>query len=177
MHACGEGKVLIRVLAEHLAEFLRRTGHTAVIPSADPQLHYWGGNTEAGAPARTKENSSPKNAGAASSNWSESHVAFVCGLGAFGLSSGLITRKGIAGAFGSLVTDISLEPDLRDYSGHMDNCARCGMCAQRCLAGAISLERGKDHGLCRAQSQLAGRYGCGKCQAGVPCGKGIPGGI
>ena len=30
------------------------------------------------------------------SNWSERHAAYVCGLGTFGLSKGLITNKGMA---------------------------------------------------------------------------------
>ena len=31
------------------------------------------------------------------SRWSERHAAYVCGLGTFGLSRGLITEKGMAG--------------------------------------------------------------------------------
>ena len=38
------------------------------------------------------------------SNWSERHVAYVCGLGTFGCQ-GLITSKGLAGRFGSIITD------------------------------------------------------------------------
>lgn len=177
LHACGEGKAMVRVLAEHLADVLRRAGYRAVVPSAEPQFHYQGGNAEAGAPPRAEETPGSHDARTATSNWSERHVAFVCGQGTFGLSAGLITKKGVAGAFGSVVSDIGLAPDARDYAGHMDYCTRCGECARRCPAGAITLERGKDHGLCRAQSQRSGRYGCGKCQTGVPCGKGIPGRI
>lgn len=47
------------------------------------------------------------------SNWSERHVAFVCGLGTFGLSKGLITEKGIAGRLGSLIVSEKFEPRKR----------------------------------------------------------------
>lgn len=33
------------------------------------------------------------------SNWSERHAAYVCGLGTFGLSKGLITDKGMGRTF------------------------------------------------------------------------------
>lgn len=39
----------------------------------------------------------------------------VCGLGIFGLSKGLITSKGIAGRFGSIVTELQIIPNEREY--------------------------------------------------------------
>ena len=106
--------------------------------------------------------------------WSERHAAYVCGLGTFGLSKGLITRKGIAGRFGSVVTDIELEPDPREYSGVYDWCINCGACIARCPAKAISFEKGKEHSPCldmllQSGKRFAPRYGCGLCQTGVPC--------
>lgn len=79
------------------------------------------------------------------SNWSERHVAFVCGLGTFGLSKGLITEKGIAGRLGSLIVSEKFAPRTREYTDIYEYCTRCGACIRRCPAGAISLENGKEH--------------------------------
>ena len=109
------------------------------------------------------------------SNWSERHVAYACGLGTFGLSKGLITEKGMAGRFGSIVTDWQAEPTPRAYTEVYEHCTRCGACAQRCPGAAISLEGGKDHHRCLQYQKehimpyTAPRFGCGLCQTGVPC--------
>ena len=116
----------------------------------------------------------------ARSRWSERHAAYACGLGTFGLSRGLITRKGTAGRLGSLILDWALPPDGRAYTGVYDWCTRCGACAARCPAGAISLKHGKNNLRCgdyvrRTGERFAPRYGCGKCQTGVPCEHRAPG--
>lgn len=71
--------------------------------------------------------------------WSERHAAYVCGLGTFGLSKGLITKKGIAGRFTSLITDLPLLADERAYTDVYEYCTRygCGLCQVRvpCEAG------------------------------------------
>lgn len=110
----------------------------------------------------------------ADSRWSERHAAYACGLGTFGLSRGLITNKGMAGRIASIILDVELEPDGRSYTGVYDYCIRCGACARRCPAGAISLKTGKNNLKCNAflnqmKKEYAPRYGCGKCQVGVPC--------
>ena len=61
--------------------------------------------------------------------WSERHAAYVCGLRTFGLSKGLITKKGIAGRFTSLITDLPLLADERAYTDVYEYCTRCGACA------------------------------------------------
>lgn len=106
--------------------------------------------------------------------WSERHIAYACGLGTFGLSKGLITEKGIAGRFISIIISESIEPDVRPYSGIYDYCSMCGACVRRCPVGAISLKTGKNHPLCAQFQQKMGaihapRYGCGLCQTAVPC--------
>ncbi len=55
----------------------------------------------------------------------------------------------------------------------------CGTCISRCPAGAISLEGGKNQIKCKEWMDLmkarwSPRYGCGKCQVGVPCESRIP---
>lgn len=114
-----------------------------------------------------------------SSNWSERHAAYACGLGTFGLSKGLITEKGIAGRFASVIIDVEIPADERKYTGIYDYCTQCGVCVKRCPANAISLEDGKNHDVCNAwvnkiRELYAPRYGCGLCQTGVPCEYRIP---
>lgn len=113
------------------------------------------------------------------SNWSERHAGFVCGLGTFGLSKGLITEKGMAGRMGGIVIDSHVEPDKRTYSDIYEYCTRCGACVKRCFMGAITLEKGKDHNICEkwlgeAKVKYAPRYGCGLCQTKTPCESQIP---
>lgn len=118
------------------------------------------------------------------SNWSERHVAFVAGMGTFGLSAGLITERGIAHRLGSVVTDLELPPDPRPYGDDpFAWCNQCGACARRCPAHAIGpdfLDRDKGKCLNYAIEHIGpGRLqnygwldlplGCGLCQTGVPC--------
>ena len=113
------------------------------------------------------------------SNWSERHAGFVCGLGTFGLSKGLITEKGMAGRMGSIIIDALITPTKREYTDLYEYCNHCGACVKRCFKHAITLEHGKDHNICEewlgeAKKLYAPRYGCGLCQTGTPCESGIP---
>lgn len=113
------------------------------------------------------------------SNWSERHVAYVAGQGTFSLSRGLITEKGVAGRFGSIVTSLSLPADTRKYTEVDEYCNRCGACLANCPVHAISFEKGKSHEPCGAYLdetafKFSPRYGCGKCQVDVPCECNIP---
>ena len=86
------------------------------------------------------------------SKWSERHAAYACGLGAFGLSDGLITAKGKAMRVGSVVTDLPLKPSEKIYPHHQANCLyyfnkTCKACAARCPAGAITA-KGHDKDKC-----------------------------
>ena len=168
------GEALNDGLREHVVAFLQGCG----IRAAGPVL----------LPSWSRRNS-PKY-GLASS-WSERHVAFVSGLGTFGLSDGLITEKGKAVRFGSVLAGVPLHPDKRPYSHHQEHClffseGICGTCAKRCPAGAIS-KLGHDKEACRSYIRRVTRpyvqkqYGlqgnaCGLCQVGVPCEKEIPAG-
>lgn len=116
------------------------------------------------------------------SNWSERHVAWAAGLGVFGLNGSLITSRGCAGRFGSVITTMEIAPNPRPYSNHSqvrsDYCdTLCGRCIGRCPAEAIS-QKGRDSTLCShyllgsISSRLpqgARLIGCGKCQTSVPC--------
>ena len=110
----------------------------------------------------------------ANSRWSERYAAYACGLGTFGLLRGLITEKGMAGRFASIIVTETFEPDERKYTGVYDYCIKCGACARNCPANAISLKHGKNNIKCNKhvetmKKKYPPRYGCGKCQVGVPC--------
>lgn len=112
------------------------------------------------------------------SNWSERHVAFVCGLGTFGLSKALITERGVCGRFGSVITDAQIPVTQRQYTGIYEYCIMCGACT-RCPGHAIDMRTGKSHHLCTSyfetlRAKYAPRYGCGKCYVNVPCARHRP---
>lgn len=114
-----------------------------------------------------------------SSVWSERHIAFAAGLGTFGLSKALITKKGVAGRFGSLVTDYYIEPTKREYTDIYEYCNMCGECADRCPVHAIPHVAPKIDLICQGYVDLTRvmfdtRYGCGLCQTNVPCMREIP---
>lgn len=118
------------------------------------------------------------------SNWSERHTAFIAGLGTFCLSYSLVSERGCAGQYGSVITDIDLPISPRVAKGLRDNCLSerdggCDVCIRRCPAGAITRE-GKDHEKCKlflvekVENVYGGKYGyftgaCGKCQTNTPC--------
>ena len=175
LHGRIEGQALVVKLCQYLSSELIIGGYKSLAPSLDER--FW---------AKTTLNNATQNSDSKSetdvaftSNWSERHVAFVCGLGTFGLSKGLITEKGIAGRFGSIITELELPPDKRIYETIYGNCTMCGVCGKNCPANAISLDKGKNHVLCsefinKTAAKHKPRYGCGKCQIGVPCESGIP---
>jgi epoxyqueuosine reductase len=108
-----------------------------------------------------------------SSNWSERHVGYVTGLGTFGRMTNFVTKLGTCGRLISVVTDWDVEPDVKDYAGIYDYCGECYACYRACPAEAFG-DTGKDITKC-AQfirencAKYAPRYGCGKCQTGLPC--------
>ena len=174
LHARYEGQKLIEELSRFLIDELTKRGYQCVAPDIDDRFKSFMGTGTSG----TVGNKGLTNSDYGS-NWSERHVAFVAGLGTFGLSKGLITKKGIAGRFTSIITDLKHEPSHRDYQGIYEYCTMCGVCVKNCPAGAITLEQGKDHTLCAEYldgmlETFNPRYGCGKCQVKVPCQDGIP---
>ena len=168
-----EGQAYISAYMDSVAAWFREQGVKACVPSADPRWQRL-------AAGKGIEGYPEIRADSFGSRWSERHAAYVCGLGTFGLSKGLITEKGMAGRFGSIVVSADFEQDKRLYSGVYDYCIRCGACVRRCPAHAIDLERGKNHMICgpyvmASRAVHEPRYGCGLCQTGVPCEAGIPG--
>jgi epoxyqueuosine reductase QueG len=159
-------------LRDHIVSLLIKKGHPAVAPMNSP---LW---------RRLK---SPRIGH--SSNWSERHIAYACGLGAFGLSDGFITPKGQAIRLGTVVTNLPLQASKKRFSHPYSNCLyyfnrTCKRCAERCPAGAITA-RGHDKDKCREYSYSVVKKakmkeygvtvtGCGLCQTKVPCEFEIP---
>lgn len=125
------------------------------------------------------------------SNWSHRHTAFIAGLGTFGLSDGLITKKGKAMRFTTIILNRVLEPTIREYDNYHEYCkfykdGSCGACIVRCPVDAIT-KNGHDKDKCSAYLQKIknetgpdflknSHYisGCGLCQSKIPCQDGIP---
>ena len=123
------------------------------------------------------------------STWSERHAAYASGLGTFGLCDGLITPRGKAVRFGSVVAHIKIPPTGRPYDDHQAYClfvtkGLCGTCIDRCPAEAVT-KAGHDKVKCRSYLRPGTSdyvkshfgfdgYGCGLCQTGVPCESKIP---
>ena len=162
LHGRIEGQDFLMQTGNLLKEIIENHGFKAVIPFLDE--HFW-----------LVENHQD----GYTSNWSERHVAFVCGLGTFSLNRSLITKAGSAGRFISIVTDMELPVTPREYTDIYEYCNLCGACISRCPANAISIEHGKVQELCgdyvhRKRTDYPDYYGCGKCQTGVPCQSSIP---
>ncbi len=171
-HTRDSGERFNDGLRRHVVEFLGQHGHRAAAPVLLP-----GWRAVRDSPVGL------------ASMWSERHAAYAAGLGTFSLNDGLITPRGIAHRLGSVVTDAVVPPSERPDRDYRANCLtcrgdECGVCIERCPAGAISLA-GHDKERCRQYSyevvleKLGKEYevevtGCGLCQTGVPCESRIP---
>ncbi len=163
LHGRFEGQEFVKTMAYYVVDYFERHGYKSVYPIDMPEFFAVREDPKLGF----------------SSNWSERHVAFICGLGTFGFSKGIITKKGMAGRLCSIITEAELPITPRYYTDIYENCIMCGACIKRCPVNAISLEEGKKHSPCYAFGQIikekyAPRRGCGKCQTHVPCTKQIP---
>lgn len=105
LHGRIEGQILLNKLCMKLKSELINAGYNTVVPGLDER--FWSNNNSSNHVAKF------------TSNWSERHAAFICGLGTFGLSKGLITQKGIAGRFGSIITELYIAPDKEDIKKYM----------------------------------------------------------
>ena len=168
LHARTEGQIFLNKVCAQIKQITETENYSCIIPALDKRF----------------SNLSPYTKDKThqifyTSNWSERHVAYICGLGTFGLSRGLITKKGIAGRFASFITDAEIDPDTRPYAKFNEYCNMCGACINNCPVNAISFEKGKMHPVCsdfldETKIRFSPRYGCGKCQVKVPCESRIP---
>ncbi len=119
-------------------------------------------------------------------NWSERHVAYIGGLGSFGLHGSLITEKGCACRLINIVTDCPFPAEEyravnEDYNY---NCLYfqkgvCRQCQKRCPVDSIVgddhlVERCYGHEYIASCDHAKDRFGaaitaCALCLCGVPC--------
>jgi len=163
LHGRFEGQLFLQSLSVYIKQLLQEEGFECLIPADDSRFSVKDANTKTNF----------------TSNWSERHVAYACGLGTFGLSKGIITKKGMCGRLGSILTELDLPKNDRPYKKVYEYCTMCGACIPHCPPQAISLGEGKDSFLCstfvdKVREKSEPRYGCGKCQVNVPCESGIP---
>jgi epoxyqueuosine reductase QueG len=168
LHARIQGQAFQNKICNYAVELLKKEGFDALAPMTDSRF-------TATSPL-TKDKTEQAYY---TSNWSERHAAYASGLGTFGLSKGLITRKGVAGRYLSVITSACFEIDRRPYEGIYDYCSFCFACVRNCPVSAISKESGKIHHLCSVfldstKAKHAPYYGCGKCQVKVPCEEKAP---
>jgi epoxyqueuosine reductase QueG len=160
-------------LRDHVVSLLKRKGYKAVAPTNSPRfIHHM---------------HAPKVR--FTSNFSERHAAYACGLGTFALCDGFITPRGKAMRVGTVVTDLVLTPSDKPYPHHHANClyyfnGTCKVCTTRCPCGAIT-SKGHDKTKCYEYMHNVSRpaksteygveiTGCGLCQTKVPCEFKIP---
>jgi epoxyqueuosine reductase len=165
------GKKFNRSLRQYIVDILTRAGYRTVAPVSSPRWQWLEHDIHGYA-----------------SPWSERHVAFVSGLGTFGLCEGLITPVGKAVRIGSLVTTANLPPTDRPYTHHHEYClyykyGNCLKCVSRCPAAAISPAEHNKIACRKFNYRMAEQYkekcnleipACGLCQTNVPCESGIP---
>ena len=110
-------------------------------------------------------------------SWSHRSVGFIAGLGRFGLNRMLITAKGCAGRYGSLVFAEEVTPDQRSDEEFCIGLrtGKCRYCLDACPVKALKpdgLDRSKCNGRLLENSKYFTELGmcdvCGKCVVG-PC--------
>lgn len=151
-----ETNVLIKKLNLHIKDYLESQGYAVLVM---PPTHNFDPDSLI-------------------SGWSHRHVAFVAGLGRFGLNNMLITESGCCGRIGSFITSLRVTPDpwptqeacLFHYN------ASCTQCVTRCVNEALSedkFNRHKCYQMCRVNEEKYRSLGranvCGKCLVDVPC--------
>ncbi|MFW6282146.1 MAG: epoxyqueuosine reductase [bacterium] len=112
------------------------------------------------------------------SDWSHRHVAYIAGLGKFGLNNMLITAKGCCGRIGSIITNLKIEPTKRydiEYCLYK-NKGVCKKCVDRCINNALKVEsfnRYKCYEILLENDKLHLEQEltdvCGKCCVNLPC--------
>jgi epoxyqueuosine reductase QueG len=112
------------------------------------------------------------------SDWSHKHVAFIAGLGKFGLHHMLITEKGCCGRLGSLITTAKIKPTKmqeKECCLYKQN-ESCKKCVENCGFNALridSFDRHRCYEVCLSNADSYSKLGladvCGKCISVVPC--------
>ena len=161
-YARVDGQAHLLATGAIVRDALNEAGYKAIIPQIEAD--YWGKVGDDGDDSRPLY----------STNWAERHVAFVTGLGTFGLGTNFISKAGTCGRLVSIITDWETPPDEKDYVGIYDYCSQCKACFRACPADAL-FDGGKTVKKCSefirkmTSDATPPRVGCGKCMAGMPC--------
>ena len=114
------------------------------------------------------------------SNWSHRHIAYIAGLGTFGINNMLITKNGCCGRFGSIVINYKLD-EYKKIHNVNERCLNklngsCGICQKKCMVNVYEdnmYNRRKCYEQCLKNAKFHAKTGyadiCGKCLAGLPC--------
>lgn len=110
--------------------------------------------------------------------WSNRHVAYIAGVGKFGLNNMLITESGCCGRLGNMLTSLKIEPTKRTEDEkclYKDN-KSCSVCVDRCVNEALFIDRFdrfKCFEMCQENAVIYEDLGtpeiCGKCLVSLPC--------
>jgi len=117
------------------------------------------------------------------SDWSHRHIAYLAGIGNFGLNNMLITQSGCCGRLGSLITSFKVDVKSeikREHCIYKFN-GKCKLCMARCVENALEETNFKRHHCyerCLKNADIHKKLGvadvCGKCLVGLPCSKRNP---
>jgi len=112
------------------------------------------------------------------SRWSQKHVAYVAGLGKFGVHRMIITERGCCGRLGSLVTNAKIVPTVRvetEFCLYKID-GSCGICITKCSLKVLkpdALNKKACYEECLRNASKYAELGltdvCGKCVVNVPC--------
>jgi len=114
------------------------------------------------------------------SNWSHRHIAYIAGIGTFGINNMLITKNGCCGRLGSIILNYEFN-DYRQIGKIRERCLKkidgtCGICQNKCIwncYGNNSFDRHKCYEQCLKNAEYHKTNGyadvCGKCLVGLPC--------
>ncbi|QNO14217.1 epoxyqueuosine reductase [Alkalicella caledoniensis] len=117
------------------------------------------------------------------SDWSHRHVAYISGLGKFGLNNMLITEKGCCGRLGSIVTNLNIEPSTRNNEEYClyKTSGTCKNCVKQCVNDALKdqfFDRFKCYDMLLENAEIHKEVGladaCGKCCVNLPCSTKVP---
>jgi len=114
------------------------------------------------------------------SNWSHRHIAYIAGIGTFGINNMLITKNGCCGRFGSIIINYKFN-EYQQTGKTEEKCLHkrngtCGICQKKCILQCYennSFNRHRCHEQCQKNDEYHKTNGnatvCGKCLVGLPC--------
>jgi epoxyqueuosine reductase QueG len=117
--------------------------------------------------------------------WSHMHIAYIAGMGTFGINNMLITKNGCCGRFGSIIINYELS-EYKNVGEIKEKCLNklygtCGVCQSNCVAKCFAgdyFDRQKCYDQCLKNRDHHKKYGhaevCGKCQVNLPCSTNEP---